>query len=217
QRYIGLYVQDDFQAARNFNLHVGLRWEPSLPEHEVAGRGQHFSLPAFTAGQKTTKYTNAPPGLQYNPTEPGVTTAYANGNWVGFAPRIGFAWDPSGSGKQSIRASYGIFFDAPESYTIKDFAQAPPWGNSVALTAPIGGSPNPNQGYPGGTPSPTPYPPTKDAPYLTQGQYINLPLNLRHPYMQQWDLSVQRQAGADWLISASYLGNRALHLRAANE
>src|SRR5207248_8485612 len=115
QKYIGIYVQDDFQVTKRFNLHVGLRWEPSLPEHDVAGRGQHFSLPAFVAGQKTGKYTNAPPGLQYNPTEPGIPATYANGNWAGFAPRLGFAWDPSGSGKQSVRASYGIFFDAPES------------------------------------------------------------------------------------------------------
>jgi hypothetical protein len=217
QRYIGVYFQDDIRASRRFNLHLGLRWEPSLPEHEVAGRGQHFSLPAFIAGEKTSKYTNAPPGLQYNPTEPGIPVSYANGNWAGFAPRIGFAWDPAGNGKSSIRGSYGIFFDAPESYTIKDFAQAPPWGNSVSLTAPAGGFVNPYQGYPGGSPFPTPYPPREDAPYLTQGQYINFPLNLHHPYMEQWSLSIQRQVSSDWLVSVNYLGNRALHLRASNE
>src|ERR1700731_4723403 len=65
QKYIGAYVQDDIRVSRTFNLHAGVRWEPSLPEHDVAGRGQHFSLPAFIAGQKTSVYTNAQPGLQY--------------------------------------------------------------------------------------------------------------------------------------------------------
>ncbi len=217
QRYVSLYLQDDFQATRRLNIHVGLRWEPSLPEHDDAGRGQHFSLPAFIAGQKTTKYDNAPPGLQYYPTDPGIPPSYARGNWLGFAPRVGLAWDPTGSGKQSIRASYGIFFDAPESYTIKDFAQAPPWGNSVSLTAPVGGFANPYQGYPGGSPFPTPYPPSKSATYLLQGQYINLPLNLHHMYSEEWNLSLQRQLASDWLVSASYIGNRALHLRASND
>jgi hypothetical protein len=217
QKYIGAYFQDDFRATKTFNLHVGLRWEPSLPEHDVAGRGQHFSLPAFIAGEKTSKYINAPPGLQYNPTEPGIPAAYANGNWIGFAPRVGFAWDPSGSGRQSIRASYGIFFDAPESYTIKDFAQAPPWGNQVAQTAPTGGFSNPYLTYPGGNPFPTAYPPDANAIYNTQGTFINFPLNLHHMYMQQWDLSYQRQLSSDWLVSATYLGNNAMHLRGSNE
>jgi len=217
QKYIGAYVQDDIRVSRTFNLHAGVRWEPSLPEHDVAGRGQHFSLPAFIAGQKTTKYSNAPPGLQYNPTEPGIPATYANGNWAGFAPRLGFAWDPSGTGKQSIRGSYGIFFDAPESYTIKDFAQAPPWGNQVAQTAPSGGFTNPYQGYPGGNPFPTAYPPSANAIYNLQGTFINLPLNLHHMYMEQWDLSYQRQLSGNWLVTANYLGNRALHLRASNE
>jgi hypothetical protein len=217
QKYIGAYVQDDFRVTKTLNVHFGVRWEPSLPEHDVAGRGQHFSLPAFIAGQKTTKYTNAPPGLQYNPNDPGIPASYANGNWAGFAPRVGLAWDPTGSGKQSIRASYGIFFDAPESYTIKDFAQAPPWGNQVAQTAPSGGFSNPYQGYPGGNPFPTAYPPSANAVYNTQGTFINLPLNLHHMYMQQWDLSYQRQLSGDWLVSATYLGNNAMHLRASNE
>lgn len=217
QKYIGAYVQDDLHVSRTLNVHVGVRWEPSLPEHDVAGRGQHFSLPAFIAGQKTTKYTNAPPGLQYNPTEPGIPASYANANWSGFAPRIGLAWDPRGNGKQSLRASYGIFFDAPESYTIKDFAQAPPWGNQVGLTAPIGGFLNPYQGYPGGNPFPSAYPPRKDATYNPQGTFISFPLNLHHMYMEQWDLSYERQLTSDWLVSATYLGNRAVHLRASNE
>src|SRR5262249_49814034 len=76
---------------------------------------------------------------------------------------------------------------------------------------------NPYQGYPGGSPFPTPFPPKQDAPYLTQGQYINLPLNLHHPYMQHWGLSLQRQIAGDWMVSINYLGNRAIHLRASNE
>jgi hypothetical protein len=36
-------------------------------------------------------------------------------------------------------------------------------------------------------------------------------------YMEQWDLSYQRQLSGNWLVTANYLGNRALHLRASNE
>jgi hypothetical protein len=142
QRYYGLYFQDELRVNKILTLHAGLRWEPSLPEHEAAGRGQHFSLPAFIAGQKTSTYLNAPPGLLYHG-DPGIPAAYANGSDLGFAPRFGFAWDPTGNGKQSVRASYGIFFETPHSYTDKDFAAAPPWASTITLTAPPGGFADP--------------------------------------------------------------------------
>ncbi|MDQ1474753.1 MAG: hypothetical protein QOJ99_6233, partial [Bryobacterales bacterium] len=98
EKYAGLYTQDDIQISRKLNLHVGVRWEPSLPEHDAAGRGQYFSLDAFKAGQKTSQYTNAPPGLMYHG-DPGIPASYAKGGYLDFAPRIGLAWDPVGDGK----------------------------------------------------------------------------------------------------------------------
>ena len=106
-----------------------------VPEHDVYGRGNHFSLPAYVAGQTTSVYTNAPPGLLFHG-DPGIPLAYANGSYLDFAPRVGLAWDPRGDGKMSVRASYGIFFDAPESFTNADFSTGSPWGNTLALTAP---------------------------------------------------------------------------------
>jgi hypothetical protein len=37
-------------------------------------------------------------------------------------------------------------------------------------------------------------------------------LNLKSPYVNQWNLSIQRQVGSDWLVSANYLGNEVVHL-----
>ncbi len=216
EKYYGVYGQDEFQVTKKLNVHVGVRWEPSLPEHDVAGRGSHFSLPGFIAGQTSSQYTNAPPGLFFHG-DPGIPAAYANGSYLDFAPRFGLAWDPTGSGKQSVRASYGIFFDTPESYTNRDWALPSPWGNSVSLAAPPGGFANPYQGYPGGNPFPTPYPPTKNSIFSQQGLYVNLPLDLHHMYMQQLDLNYQFHMGSDWLVSATYLGNEATHLRSSIE
>ncbi|MGI8989209.1 MAG: carboxypeptidase regulatory-like domain-containing protein [Bryobacteraceae bacterium] len=216
QKYWGVYAQDDIQVTKGLNVHVGVRWEPSLPEKDIAGRGSHFSLPAFLARQTSTQYVNAPTGLLFHG-DPGIPAAYARGSLLDFAPRIGLAWDPRGNGKQSIRTSYGIFFDAPESYTNRDFGLAAPWGNSVSLTAPAGGFANPYATYPGGNPFPTPYPPTKNSAFPLNGLYVNLPLDLHHMYAQQWDLSYQRQLTADWLVSATYLGNKVTHLRSSFE
>ncbi len=216
QQYAGLYAQDDIQVAKGLSVHLGIRWEPFLPEHERVGRGNHFSMDAFAAGQKTSQYTNAPAGLLFAG-DPGIPAAYANSRYLNFAPRIGLAWDPTGSGKQSIRASYGIFYDTPESYLTAPFSQSSPWGSQINIAAPVGGFANPFLNYPGGNPFPTPFPPTKNVIFPQQGTYVNLPLNLHHPYMQQWDLSLERQLGRNWLVSATYLGNKATHLYSSEE
>ncbi len=216
QRYYGAYFQDDIQVRKGLNVHFGVRWEPSLPEHDKAGRGDHFSLDAFKAGQKSSVYDNSPLGLLFHG-DPGIPAAYANGSYIDFAPRVGLAWDPNGDGKQSVRASWGIFFDTPESYTMRDFGASSPWGSTVSLIAPVGGFANPYAGFPGGNPFPTPYPPTKSTPFSQSAQYIMAPLNLHHMYMQQWDLSYQRQLAKNLLFSATYIGNKSTHLRASQE
>jgi hypothetical protein len=43
------------------------------------------------------------------------------------------------------------------------------------------------------------------------GQFVTLPLNIHPTYMQQWNFTVQHQLGQDWLLSASYLGNKSTH------
>jgi hypothetical protein len=216
EMYVGAYVQDNIRLARGLDVHVGLRWEPSLPEHDELARGQHFSMAAFLAGHHSSVYPNAPAGLQFHG-DPGIPKSYANGNWSGFAPRVGLAWDPSGKGTQSLRTSYGIFFDTPETFTARDLGASAPWGYNVSLTAPAGGLTNPYIGYPGGNPFPTPIPPTSSATFPSAGQYINFPLNLHHMYHQQWDLSYQRQLGPNWLVTAAYLGSKATHLRTSIE
>jgi hypothetical protein len=212
QKYIGAYAEDSYQVTPRLNVHVGVRWEPFLPEHDALARGNHFSLPDFTAGNKTQIYNNAPPGLFFYG-DKGIPKSYANGNWHGFAPRFGFAFDPTGSGKESVRGSYGIFFDQPESFMIRDFGISAPWGNAITLTAPAGGFSNPVTGFT----FPTPVPPTATAIFPTQGTYINMPLNLHHPYMQQYSLSLEKQAQSNWLFSLDYVGNRATHLRSGTE
>lgn len=50
-----------------------------------------------------------------------------------------------------------------------------------------------------------------------QGTYINMPLDLHHPYMQQYGLSLEKQAMSNWLFSLDYIGNRGMHMRSGTE
>src|SRR5205814_5266019 len=50
-------------------------------------------------------------------------------------------------------------------------------------------------------------------PFPLNGTYVNTNMKDFHPvYMNQWNLSIQRQIGQDWLFSANYLGNNTIHM-----
>jgi hypothetical protein len=89
----------------------------------------------------------------------------------------------------------------------------PPWGPSVTIPNPPGGFENPWLGYPGGNPFPIQL--TKNVAFPAGGNYITVPLDLHTTSLTQWNLSIQRQIGSDWLASASYLGNETTHMWAA--
>jgi hypothetical protein len=119
--------------------------------------------------------------------------------------------DRKGDGKETIRASYALLYDSPEIYYEVRFASAPPFGNQINIPTPAGGLTNPWQGFPGGNPFPQASTPPKDIPFPNAGVWINLPWNIHPTYVQQWNLSWQRQLAGNWLVTANYLGNKTTH------
>ncbi|MGH9327476.1 MAG: carboxypeptidase regulatory-like domain-containing protein [Terriglobia bacterium] len=212
QNYIAPYIEDDIQVSRKVTVNLGLRWEPYLPTNEIFNRKEHFNLTDFEEGIKSSVYENSPPGLLF-PGDPGIpTSGYTYNRLSEFAPRVGVAWQPSANGRQVIRAGFGEFYDLMPTAYSEDQSQGPPWASEVNLTAPAGGLTNPFLGYPGGDPFPTPQPPPKDVGFVQEGAYWNYPENAYPTSMWQWNLTYQRQLGNNWLVSASYMGNKTTHL-----
>lgn len=135
----------------------------------------------------------------------GVPSSCMSTHYLNPAPRIGFAWDPKGDGKTSIRGGYGVFF---EHGTPKEANTGSLEGNSplvLTMTDPF-----PFPGYNGiglgGANNTTPlaFPP----------DVTSIPTKAVWPYVQQWSFSVQRQLPKDMVTSIAYVGSKGTHLNA---
>jgi hypothetical protein len=109
-----------------------------------------------------------------------------------------------------------VFYDTPHLFFNTRFANNPPWGAQITISNPPGGFADPYLGYPGGNPFPALNTGWATQPFPAFGVYVNTPLHTEPTSLQQWNVSVQRQAG-DWLVAASYLGNHSSHLWRATE
>jgi hypothetical protein len=214
-RYFGLYAQDSWKVNSRLTLNYGLRWEPYLGGSFPLGQVTHFNMADFLANVHSTKYPNAPAGTFY-PGDPGFNTGSRPNytTWNDWAPRIGLAWDPTGNGKTLVRASWGIFYDMPETLFFYNYAGEPLWGSSVVILPPAGTPDtfaNPWSYYSTGA---NIFPTVQNAttPYPTYSSYETVPLHVHNASMYQWNLTIQKQLGAAWLLKASYLGNNVIHL-----
>ncbi|MBV9743136.1 MAG: hypothetical protein JO099_05185, partial [Acidobacteriia bacterium] len=95
------------------------------------------------------------------------------------------------------------------------FANNPPWCAQISL--PSTSLSNPWAPYPGGDPFPALNAVAKNMQFPLAGVYVNMPLHVNPPYVQQWSLSLQKQIGANLLLSASYFGNETTHLWTGTE
>ena len=216
QNYTAAYLQDTWKVNSRLTVNGGLRWEPFLPYWEKRDKTILFSQENFDKGVKSKVYKNGPAGILFpGDAEIGNTNKSSNNHWLNFAPRMGLAWDPQGDGKTAIRASYGILFDFPHFYQYAGIKEMSPWGNRVDIANPVGGFDDPWRGFPGGNPFPIHISP--DMAFPAGGVYVSVPRGIKTPYVNQWDLAVQRQIGQNWLVAANYIGNNLVHFWSTSE
>jgi hypothetical protein len=204
------YFEDSYRVSRKLSLELGIRYELLQPWSE-----EHHLFTAFAAGQQSIVQPEMPPGVLFYG-DPGVPNRASITAKRDFAPRIGIAWDPVGDGKTSIRAGFGIFYDAGDFNSERFQNLVSPGPNGFAYLDLFGANlsnPYPGFGY-------SPQGPFVPGPVLDNtllnpppGSQLNeTDVNLHPAYVQQWTLSVERQFAPSYVFKAAYFGNAARKL-----
>jgi hypothetical protein len=202
--YVGSYVQDAWSVTPRLTLNIGLRWDPFFQYVNDLGRFNHFSLESFRSGVRSARFRNAPVGVLYDG-DPGLENESYLPN---FAPRLAAAWDPLGDGRLTVRTAWGRFFDLPHMQYFAGFDRLTPFGTQIDVTNALFDDPWANT--PGGNPFPLIEGP--DMVFPPGGGFVTFPLDAKPPYSDQWNVSVQRQLGASWMVSGNYLASRGNRL-----
>ncbi len=190
------YVQDTFKVTPRLTVNLGLRYELPFPYTEVKNR-QTLWIP----GRQSTVLPSAPPGLLY-PGDQGVPAGLIPTFKKGFAPRIGVAWDPTGSAEWLVTSAYGIFYEpyyTGQGGPLQSPISAPPFLQTLQISLPNFADPfNGN--------------PPVNGQFATPLTNLTLTPNLPLPYAQDWDLNLQRSFGKDLLFEVGYVGTKGTKL-----
>jgi len=228
-RIVEPYFQDDWRITKRLTLNLGLRVSlfgtyrerykqafnfdtngfvsanaPAIDPVTgalvgAAGSGNPFDGFVQCGGQGGTSAIPASILAAYPSASVGSSTnaGCLKGHLFNPAPRIGFAFDPKGDGKMAIRGGYGVFFEHTNGNegNTESLEGSPPLvltstQNNITGYANIGA---------GGS-SLFPLVP------------VSIPDKAVWPYMQQWNLSVQKELPSHIVMSAAYVGSKGTHL-----
>jgi hypothetical protein len=115
---MGFFAQDDWKVKKNLTLNFGLRWDYFKPHVEKYGKMTQFTIPSGglaaincaaavngACAEPLSAFANSPNGGF------SVASQLFKPDKNNFSPRFGFAWDPFGKGKTSIRGGFAVFFE----------------------------------------------------------------------------------------------------------
>jgi len=184
-KMLGLYFQDDWKATKRLNFNLGLRWDRDF--NLTGGNTQRLNRTFQELAAIGSPYAS---GVPHDDTHD-------------FSPRVGFAYDLTGTGKYVIRGGYGIYYgqifqnialftEQQEGATV--FGSVLNLSNANAPGQPV--DPNasnvPGVGVPlsryryGVDPLPIPRAPSTILPAGATGRLVNP--GYRNPYNQEFNL-----------------------------
>jgi len=225
-KYFGAFAQDSWHIRPSLTLNYGLRWDRVAPWSE-----KYNQISTFIAGAQSDVFPGAPAGILY-PGDPGVSNTLAPIGNLSFAPRVGLAWSPQakpdsflghllgGPGTTSIRTSFGNFYTAIDALSIGVLAANAPYGTTYTSPAPpLFATPfvTAANGQSYGQPFPYAFAPLNSSRSHPDANFdwsnfepiSGIPgydIHNRAPYTEEWMLSVERQAGPNTVLSATYVG-----------
>ena len=175
---LGLFIQDNFKVMPGLTLELGLRYDWNMTPTERFDRFVVFD-PATVSLRRVGQ---------------DIDEIY-NQNNKNFQPRLGIAWDPTGSGKTIVRAAYAITVDQPVTNTVTGPTANPPLATPLSFTGPI----------------------TLATARTTAGAAGLSPNTIDHDfknaYVQSWNLNVQRELTPSLAVMIGYFGSKGTHLR----
>lgn len=229
------FAQDEWKIRKNFTLSVGLRYEYNSPKTDTLGRT--FSI---VPGDISTRFPGAPVGVVF-PFDHGAPRGSNFPDRNDWAPRVGFAWNPDGHGKTSIRGGFGIFYDILKAEDNFQFNGQPPFFSLANFEFPEDVSGDP--GCPASNVSAStityfsdPFDSTcntntfPSVARLSGPEYFSQPgsipfgpqlffvdPHLHTPYTYQYNLSVQHEIARTLVAELNYIGSSSHGLTALQD
>jgi outer membrane receptor protein involved in Fe transport len=201
----GFFVQDDWRIIPRLTVNLGVRYDvqtaPVDTQHRVA---------VFSPGVQSTVSPLAMLG-QLFPGDPGVPAGGVNTNYNHVSPRVGFTFDPYGTGKTVFHGGAGLFFDSISgnewmlSQNFQPFAvrETGAFSHVVSLQHIYSTD---CQDFAGCvSPFPYLYSPTNPR-YVSPASLVFVQQGMRWPYNVQANFGVQQQFGRDLALSVTYVG-----------
>lgn len=217
-KYYALYAGDTWQATRKLTLNLGARLDIQGDWTERYDRQVVFLPNAASplAGALGMPGLKGEFAVVHSP-------AYSNRSpfnaWKNISPRIGFSYQLDSN--TVVRSGYGMFFlpvdvrwdDAPHNLFTN--SSVTPW---IASTA-VNGVPFPTNPLSNPFPNGIVQPMYRNQALINvQGNGVGAALsNFLPPYVQQWNLDIQRQLPGNSLIDVSYAGSKGTHLPAHSQ
>ena len=218
--YLGAYFSDEFHVTPRLSFTYGLREEFYTPPANIDGRASildpsdaerfiilnNHNQAASLIANPLVQQLSSLYGLQFKTSEQaGLPNSLIKPDWANWAPRLGFAYNPAGNGKSSLRGGFGVFNSLMElDYTAETRLSAPitdllfgldlcrfygPGACGQSFAPPVLTY---QLGYTLGNQEPT---------------AISSPPDIRNGYVYEWSLSYEREIAPNTLVSVSYTGS----------
>ena len=184
-RSYNVFVHDSVQLSPSLTVSAGVRYEVNAPPVDADDRANVYDPATGSL---------APVGAN------GIPRGGYETDWNNLAPRVGVAWSPAAAAGTVVRGGYGIYYDQSSLAPGEGLYFTPPYFNFNFYF--------PLRGLPLTLADPFP----SNFPFPTPPSALTFQRDLRTPYLQQWNASVQQEIGTGRTLEVAYVGSKGHNL-----